>query len=63
MSKVYFEPVHLTGFYRSKFGSKYGELPVTEAVSEQILSLPLYPTLTDSEVAYITGKINKFFKG
>ncbi|HEC92054.1 MAG TPA: DegT/DnrJ/EryC1/StrS family aminotransferase, partial [Candidatus Atribacteria bacterium] len=46
MSKVYFDPIHLTYFYRNKFGFKKGDLPITEKISEQVLSLPLYPTLT-----------------
>jgi dTDP-3-amino-2,3,6-trideoxy-4-keto-D-glucose/dTDP-3-amino-3,4,6-trideoxy-alpha-D-glucose/dTDP-2,6-dideoxy-D-kanosamine transaminase len=41
-------PCHtMTGF--AKFGYRGGELPQTEALAEQIFSLPMYPTLTDSE--------------
>ena len=63
MTKVYFPPVHLTHFYRTKFGYKGGELPVTKEVSDQVLSLPLYPTLTEKEISYITEKINIFLGG
>ncbi|KAF5437631.1 perosamine synthetase [Candidatus Methanophagaceae archaeon] len=63
MTKVYFPPIHLTHFYRTKFGYKGGELPVTEEVSNQVLSLPLYPTLTEKEIDYITDKINTFLGG
>ena len=60
MTKVYFPPIHLTHFYRTKFGYKSGELPITEVVSNQVLSLPLYPTLTEKEIDYITEKIDNF---
>ena len=63
MTKVYFPPVHLTHFYKSKFGYKGGELPITEEVSDQVLSLPMYPTLTEKEIDYIIEKINNFLEG
>ena len=63
MTRVYFDPVHLSQFYRNTFGYKGGELPVTEKVSEQILSLPMYPTLSKQEIDYITQMISLFFKG
>ena len=45
MTKVYFSPVHLTHFYRKELKYKT-KLPVTEEVSSQVLTLPMYPTLT-----------------
>ena len=63
MTKVYFPPVHLTHFYRTKFGYDRGELPITEEISDQVLSLPLYPTLTEKEIDYITEKIDNFLEG
>ncbi len=61
-TKVYFHPVHLTRFYKRKFGHKKGELPITEKISEQVLGLPIYPTLTKKEIDYIFERINIFFK-
>ena len=63
MTKVYFPPVHLTHFYRTKFGYDRGELPITEEVSDQVLSLPLYPTLMEKEIDYIIEKIDNFLEG
>jgi len=63
MTRVYHEPVHLTRFYRERFGYKGGELPVTERVSQQVLSLPLYPDLTREEMDYIAEKVGSFFSG
>ena len=63
MTKVYFPPIHLTHFYRTKFGYKGGELPITEEVSDQVLSLPIYPTLTEKEIDHIIEKINNFLEG
>jgi perosamine synthetase len=63
MTKVYFPPIHLTHFYRNEFGYKGGELPITEEISDQVLSLPLYPTLTEKKIDYIIEKINNFLEG
>ncbi len=61
MTKVDFHPVHLTRFYRERFGHKAGELPVTEKVSNQVLTLPMYPTLAKEEIDYIAEQIRDFF--
>jgi len=59
---VYFEPIHLTTFYREKFGTKEGMLPMTEKVSQQVLTLPLYPNMTKEEKNYLTDSIAEFFE-
>jgi perosamine synthetase len=60
MSKVYFPPVHLTYFYRNEINCDYA-LPVTEEISQQVLTLPMYSTLTESEIDYITNSVADFF--
>ncbi len=62
-TKIYFDPVHLTRFYRECYGHKPGELPVTEQVSREVLSLPIYPSLTTGEIDYIVGAIDQYFGG
>jgi dTDP-4-amino-4,6-dideoxygalactose transaminase len=60
-SKVYFEPIHLTPFYREKFNFKEGYLPVTEQISQQILTIPLFPNMTMEEKNYLVDSISEFF--
>ena len=60
-SKVYFEPIHLTPFYRKKFNFKEGDLPVTEKISQQILTIPLFPNMTMEEKNYLVDSISEFF--
>lgn len=62
MTKVYFTPVHQSYFYRNALKYKC-ELPVTEELSEQVLSLPMHPLLADDEIYLITSKIFNFFSG
>lgn len=61
MTKVYFDPIHLTKFYRTKYGYNGCDLPFTEMISKKVLSLPIYPSLTVEEIDYIANNIAKFF--
>ena len=61
-SKVYFPPIHLTDFYKNKFGTTSNQLPVTEKISNEILTLPLYPNMTSEEKSYLTNSICEFFE-
>ncbi len=55
---VYFVPLHLFTYYK-KYGYKPGDFPVAEKVFEGIISLPLYPKMTKSEVAYVAKSLEK----
>jgi dTDP-4-amino-4,6-dideoxygalactose transaminase len=57
-SKVYFNPIHLTTFYKL-MGHKVGELPVTEKVAKEVLTLPMYPELSKDEMGYIAKHVWK----
>jgi perosamine synthetase len=59
-SKVYFPPIHNMDFYRKKY--KYDGLPTTEKISNTILTLPLYPNMTDEEKNYLVESIFEFFE-
>ena len=61
-SKVYFYPIHLTDFYKNKFGTKSGMLPVTEKIADQVLTLPLYPNMTIEEKNLLIESIGMFFE-
>ncbi len=53
----YAVPVHRMPAY-AFLGYEPGSLPVTEQAADQILSLPIFPTLTDEEVSYV-GEVLK----
>jgi perosamine synthetase len=60
MTKVDFHPVHQTHFYKNKLGYKC-DLPITESLSRQVLTLPMYPTLTEHEIDFIADQVTTFF--
>ena len=52
-------PVHLQEAWRQYGGDAYS-LPVTEKITKEILSLPIYPELGEEEVDYICECIREF---
>ncbi len=51
-------PVHLNEAYSSKIGRAAGGLDNTEYVAGTVLSLPMYPELTNDEIGYISEVVN-----
>jgi len=52
-------PVHLQPAYVNRPGTP-SSLPVTERASETILSLPMFPELTDGEIEKISSTVKEF---
>jgi dTDP-4-amino-4,6-dideoxygalactose transaminase len=51
-SQVHYIPLHLQPFYQSSLGDQ-SRLVGAEAYYEKVLSLPLFPSLSDDDVAYV----------
>lgn len=63
MASVHFTPpVHLQDYYKNVYKHKKGDLPVTERVAENIVTLPMYPQLTRKELDCMVGSIGKLLK-
>ena len=56
---VHYIPVHLHPFYRERFGTKPGMCPVAETAYEQIISLPIFPQMTDADVEDVVEAVHK----
>jgi perosamine synthetase len=54
---VHYVPVHLHPYYRRELGTREGDCPVTERAYTRILSLPMYPGLTDDDVDTVVGTL------
>lgn len=54
-------PVHLQPAY-ADLRYREGSLPVTEALSREVLSLPMYPELTDAEVRMVSEALREFLR-
>jgi dTDP-3-amino-3,4,6-trideoxy-alpha-D-glucose transaminase len=55
----YPEPIHLTEAY-AHLGLGPGSLPVSERLAKQICSLPLFPSMTDTELEHIADTVLAF---
>ena len=52
-------PLHLQEAYKD-LGYKKGDFPVAEKAAASILSLPMYPELTEKQIRYVCDKIKAF---
>jgi perosamine synthetase len=49
-TSVHFIPLHLHPYYRDKFGYKPEDFPNASAIFDRIISLPIYPKMTEGNV-------------
>ena len=56
---VHYIPVHLHPFYRQRFGTGRGECPVAEAAYERIITLPVFPAMSDTDVEDVIEAVGK----
>jgi UDP-4-amino-4,6-dideoxy-N-acetyl-beta-L-altrosamine transaminase len=56
---VHYIPVHLHPYYRKRFGYKRGDYPVAESAYEQLISLPIFPKMTDNDVSDVINAVTK----
>jgi dTDP-4-amino-4,6-dideoxygalactose transaminase len=54
-------PIHLLDAYRD-LGYKRGDFPVTEQITEEIISLPMYPELSEDKIRFVVRSIKEFCK-
>jgi dTDP-4-amino-4,6-dideoxygalactose transaminase len=61
-SEVYYPlPMHLQNCYHG-LGYHKGSFPVSERAAEEVLSLPIYPELTEDQQAYVVQTVTDFFR-
>jgi dTDP-4-amino-4,6-dideoxygalactose transaminase len=52
-TSVHFIPLHLHPYYRDNYGYSPKDFPVASAVFERIISLPIYPKMTEADIQRI----------
>ena len=58
----YPNPPHLTLAYAA-LGLRRGAFPVAEALADEGLSLPIFPGMTEEQLASVVGSVREFFDG
>lgn len=56
---VHYIPVHLHPFYRKRFHTEPRMCPAAEKAYEQIISLPMFPGMRDSDVTVVVDTVRK----
>ena len=59
---VHYLPVHLQPYYRRTFGYRPGLCPVAERAAAQVVTLPLFPTMTDEDVHDVIRAVTKLVR-
>jgi len=56
---VHYIPVHLHPYYKEQFGTRPGLCPVAEEAYEQIISLPMFPAMSDSDLERVIETVRR----
>ena len=58
----YPQPAHLSGAYQD-LGYGPGSFPVSEALADELASLPIFPGITEEQIARVASVVRAFFDG
>jgi dTDP-4-amino-4,6-dideoxygalactose transaminase len=56
-TSVHFIPLHLHPYYRDTFGYRPEDFPNASAIFARIISLPIYPKMTEADVQDVIGAV------
>ena len=56
-TSVHFIPIHMHSFYRNKYNYVPDDFPVAHAAFQQMLSLPLSPSMSHQDVADVIDAV------
>ena len=61
-TSVHFIPLHLHPYYRDKFGYAPDDFPKATEIYQRIISLPIYPKMTEANIAYVIEAVREVVK-
>lgn len=61
-TSVHFIPVHFHPYYRDTFGYQRGDFPQAEGVFDRIISLPLYPRMSETDVQDVINAVERIIE-
>jgi dTDP-4-amino-4,6-dideoxygalactose transaminase len=56
-TSVHYLPLHMHPYYIDKYGFEAADFPVAQSLFQKMVSLPIYPTLADTEIARIADAV------
>jgi dTDP-4-amino-4,6-dideoxygalactose transaminase len=61
-SGLHYIPLHLLTYYKAKYSLRVNDFPVALRAYQQVLSLPIYASMSDEDVKTVISKIKKIAK-
>lgn len=61
-TSLHYIPIHLLSYYKNKYSLKVNDFPNALKAYQQVLSLPIYHSLSDEEVQYICNTVKEISK-
>jgi dTDP-4-amino-4,6-dideoxygalactose transaminase len=58
-TSVHFIPLHRHPFYRERYGYRPEQFPVAEEIYQGLISLPLYPKMTDQDAGDVVAAVRE----
>jgi dTDP-4-amino-4,6-dideoxygalactose transaminase len=62
-TSVHWMPLHMHPYYREKYGYKPEDFPMAARLYPEIITLPLYPDMTEAEVTYVCDSLTRILRG
>jgi perosamine synthetase len=62
-ASVHWMPLHQHPYYRENYGYKPDDFPVAARLYPELITLPLYPDMTEAEVAYVCDALKGIVRG
>jgi dTDP-4-amino-4,6-dideoxygalactose transaminase len=59
---LHYRAVHLSPYYRERFGWRPGSFPRAESIAERIVSLPLFPAMRDTDQDRVVAAMDDLFR-
>jgi dTDP-4-amino-4,6-dideoxygalactose transaminase len=58
---LHYKPIHLHPYYANKYGFKLGDFPNAEMLGRNVISLPLFPSMTEKEQDDVINALRSIF--
>ncbi len=62
MVGVHYEPLHRSPYWRDKYDLDPRDFPGAEAVADRVVSLPIFPGMTELQISRVIDAVQSFFQ-
>jgi dTDP-4-amino-4,6-dideoxygalactose transaminase len=59
---LHYIPLHLLSYYKTKYMLRVNDFPVALRTFQKVLSIPIFPAMSEAEIKYVVDTIKKIAK-